>query len=88
MKIKLLSLGLAAMILWQGLLPALSVFAQSDETSTEPPASDEVVETEPITEEPVAPEDIDYTHEISDAGLELIKSFEGYSRYPYWDYKQ
>ncbi len=29
-----------------------------------------------------------YSRSISDEGLELIKSFEGYSRYPVWDYSQ
>ena len=88
MKTKLLSLGLAAMLLWQGILPTLTVYAESDENAPEaPPSSDTVVEPDQ-NEEPTAPEEIDYTHLISDAGLELIKSFEGYSRYPYWDYKQ
>ena len=89
MKTKLLSLGLAAMLLWQGLLPALFVYAESDDTPPETSSTtDPAPNPDPAPEEPTPPAEIDYTHDISDAGLELIKSFEGYSRYPYWDYKQ
>ncbi|MBQ8287469.1 MAG: bacterial Ig-like domain-containing protein [Clostridia bacterium] len=89
MKKRLLSLGLAAMLLCQAIAPTLSVFA---ENSTGTPVSgrpaDSSAEPEAGTEDPSEPQEIDYTHEISDAGLELIKSFEGYSRYAFWDYKQ
>ncbi len=92
MKRQLLSLGLAVLLLCQASVLQLSVFAESEDGDT--PQSET---TSPLTESesesdsddaPSVPEVVDYTHEISDAGLELIKSFEGFSAYPSWDYKQ
>lgn len=42
------------------------------------------VQTPPTLNEPLT----QYTFTISDEGLELIKSFEGFSAYPVWDYQQ
>lgn len=86
MKKQLLSLGLAAILLCHaGVLP-LSVYAESTDSSAD--ESETVAPPADADTTPSEPEEIDYTHEISDAGLELIKSFEGYNRYAYWDYKQ
>ncbi|MBQ8381682.1 MAG: bacterial Ig-like domain-containing protein [Clostridia bacterium] len=89
MKKRFLSLGLAAMLLCQAISPALSVFAEdSTGTLVSGASADSSAETDAGTETPSASQEIDYTHEISDAGLELIKSFEGFTAYPVWDYKQ
>lgn len=50
-------------------------------------ATDDPSETTSQTDTP-APQTDPYTHTISNEGLELIKSFEGYSPYPIWDVKQ
>lgn len=95
MKKQILSLGLALLLFSQTAILPFSVWAESAEPSdstvseetTDPPESEESEETEGSAE-PEAPVEEDYTHEISEAGLELIKSFEGFYRYAYWDYKQ
>lgn len=40
------------------------------------------------TAEPTAEGSVSYTHTVSEAGIELLKDFEGYRRYPYEDYSQ
>ncbi len=82
MKKQLLSLGLAALVLCQASVLPLTVLADSDSTPEESESSstDHTSSSDPAV--------IDYTHTISDAGVELIKSFEGFSRYAVWDYKQ
>lgn len=80
MKKQILSLGMAFLLLVESASLPLIVHAEAAEPSDEP-----VIE-EPT--QPTEPEEVVYTHEISEAGLELIKSFEGYARYAYWDYKQ
>ncbi|MGM9648097.1 MAG: bacterial Ig-like domain-containing protein [Eubacteriales bacterium] len=83
MKKRLLSLGLAALMLCQVCTLPLSVLAENAESNPEESESSATEDTS--TQEP---QPVDYTHQISDAGLELIKSFEGFSRYAVWDYKQ
>ncbi len=80
---QILSLLLAGALLCQGAILPFASFAAAEEpeVTEETPATDPAPETE--VQEPVG-----YTHEISDAGLELIKGFEGFSAYPIWDYKQ
>lgn len=82
MKKKLLSLGLSAILLWQASVLALTVLADGDNT---PEESDSSATEDTSTSDS---QEIDYTHQISEAGVELIKSFEGFSRYAVWDYKQ
>lgn len=73
MKKKALALGLILSVLIQPISSPAS-FAADTPMATENTAPAET--------------DISYTHSISDAGLELIKSFEGFSAYPVWDYQQ
>ncbi len=84
MKKQLLSLGLACLLLAETAILPLSVWAENTDPT---PSEEETTESqEPEVDEPSEP--ISYSHEISEAGLELIKGFEGYQRYAYWDYKQ
>ncbi|MBQ7354087.1 MAG: SH3 domain-containing protein, partial [Clostridia bacterium] len=82
MKKQLLSIGLAAILLCQASVLPLTVLAEGSDTPEESGSS--------ITEDtsPTSPEEVVYTHQISEAGVELIKSFEGFARYAVWDYKQ
>ena len=82
MKKQILSLGLAILLLTEVLLLPSSVWAQQE---SEPSAEEQ---SQSQLSEPTEQAEVSYTHEISEAGLELIKSFEGYERYAYWDYKQ
>lgn len=75
MKKKALALGLTMAILIQPLTAPASF---AEDAPTEPP-TEIVPPVEPI---------VSYTHSISDEGLELIKSFEGFSAYPFWDHQQ
>lgn len=74
MKKKALALGLSMTILAQSIwVPASFAADTSNESST----------TDNLTAQSES-----YSHTISDEGLELIKSFEGYSPYPQWDVSQ
>lgn len=83
MKKRILSLSLASLVLLQSLLTLPPISAEetngAEQSSAAPTARES---TDPSAQA------ISYTHEISDAGLELIKSFEGYTPYPIWDHKQ
>ncbi len=87
MKKQILSLGLSLLLMAEALSLPAAVFAETAGVQA-PPAEAQQESTLSPEEagEPQAQQT--YTHQISDAGLELIKSFEGYSRYAYWDYKQ
>jgi GH24 family phage-related lysozyme (muramidase) len=88
MKKQILSLGLALLLLMESAsLPLLASSDAADSADTSvSQESDSTAESQ--DSQPGELADEDYTHEISEAGLELIKGFEGYIRYAYWDYKQ
>lgn len=88
MKKQILSLGLALLLLMQSATLPLSASSENAESADQTISEEKDSSADRENAEPSELADEDYTHEISDAGLELIKGFEGYTRYAYWDYKQ
>ena len=79
MKKQLLSFCLAVLLLCQTAPLSLVANATDEGESTAVQQTDSAVQTATAGS---------YSKQISDAGLEVIKSFEGFYPYPYWDYQQ
>lgn len=92
---QLLSFGLSLLLLFQTALP-LSASAESEAPQAPPIAQsaspdlspDESFAQTTVSADPTDSTNLSYSMEISEAGVELIKSFEGFTAYPIWDYKQ
>lgn len=90
MKKQVVSLILAGFLLTQTASPVALVAQERSPSSLSNPSAVTALsavsaETAESQEEALI---ISYSKEISEAGLELIKSFEGFTAYPIWDYQQ
>lgn len=93
MKKQVLSFCLALLLLSQS--APLSIGATSSDSSpdTVGDTAGKQTQASPSTDSADPPassvaENGSYSKQISEAGLEVIKSFEGFYPYPYWDYQQ
>lgn len=85
MKKRAIALSLSLTILMQTVWVPVSFAA--DEPNDQASAQSSATPSEQASAAANEPASI-YSHSISDEGLELIKSFEGYLPYPIWDYSQ
>ncbi len=89
MKKQVLSFCLALLFLSQS-APLSIIATPADSAPADSEAPSEQVQTAPQADSPSSTIAVagSYSKQISEAGLELIKSFEGFEPYPHWDYQQ